>query len=389
MGKVVVVGSGFSGAVLARKMAEDLSLPVTVIEKRPHIAGNMYDEIDEHGILVQRYGPHVLVTNEWAVIEYLSNFSEMFQHTVKELSYIDGKYIRLPFNFESIQQLLGFKKAETVIRKLRQAFPGIDRVPVLDLANSEDKDISYFGNLLFEKSYRNYCAKQWDIPTEKLDKSIMNRSAMALSYDERYMNKDFQFLPKHGFTELFKKMLDHPNICVRCNCDALDLIDLDENKKVVYFEGEPVELLVYTGAVDELLNVKYGELPYRSLNIRYEWFEDEQIYPEKIISYPQATGYTRRTEYKFMMYDHSKVSGTTVATEYPVPYIKGGENAPYYPVITDENKKRYQAYLHDINQYNNIFLCGRLAEFKYYNMDDCILHAFQIFKQIEQFWRNK
>ena len=359
MNNIVVVGSGFSGAIIARKIAEEKNQKVTVIEKRPHIAGNMYDEVDEHGILVQKYGPHVLVTNEWGVIEYLSQYSEMFQHTVKELSYIDGRYVRLPFNFESVQQLIGYKKAGIVINKLRKKFPGVDRIPVLDLANSEDRDISDFGTLLFEKSYRNYCAKQWDIPTEKLDKTIMNRSAMALGYDERYMNKDFQFLPKCGYTKMFENILDHPNISVECNSDALDRLVLDYTHNTVLFDGEPLQILVYTGAVDELFNLKYGELPYRSLDIRYEWFNQSQIFPEKIISYPQAEGYTRRTEYKFMMYDNSNVVGSTIATEYPIAYIKGSQHAPYYPVITEETKERYRQYVELKNSFDNIFLCDR------------------------------
>lgn len=385
MDKILVVGTGFSGSILARKIAEEKNKKVTVIEKRPHIAGNMYDEIDEHGILVQRYGPHVLVTNEWSVIEYLSQFSDMFQHTVKELSYIDGQYIRLPFNFESIQQLIGYKQAEIVINKLRKKFPGVDRIPVLDLANDDDADIANFGMLLFEKSYRNYCAKQWDIPTEKLDKSIMNRSAMALGYDERYMNKDFQFLPKNGFTKMFENILNHPNITVERNCDALEHLKLDYANHTIQYDGQPVELLVYTGAIDELFDLKYGELPYRSLDIRYEWFNQDRIYPEKIISYPQAEGYTRKTEYKFMMYDYSNVEGSTVATEYPIAYVKGGKYAPYYPAITDETKERYAQYVSLKNSFENIFLCGRLAEFKYYNMDDCILRAFEVYKQIDDY----
>lgn len=384
MGKIIVVGSGFSGAILARKIAEEWNRPVTVLEKRPHIAGNMYDELDEHGILVQKYGPHVLVTNEWSVISYLSQFSEMFPHTVKELSIIDGKYVRLPFNFESIQQMLGYEKSEAVIRKLRKAFPGVDRVPIVELTSHSDTDIAYFGNLLFEKSYRTYCAKQWDIPPEKLDQSIMGRSAIALSYDERYMNKDFQFLPRGGFTKLFQNMLDHPNISMECNCDALDRITIDEKTRTVCFDGEPLEALIYTGAVDELFQEKYGELPYRSLDIRYEWFDKEKVYPEKIISCPQAKGYTRKTEYKFMMYDPSGAVGSTIATEYPIAYVKGGTNTPFYPVITEETKARYEKYRQEAKQYKNIFLCGRLAEFRYYNMDDCILRALAVSKEIQK-----
>lgn len=389
MDKIVVVGTGFSGSILARKIAEELGKEVLVVEKRPHIAGNMYDEYDEHGILVQKYGPHVIVTNEWTIIEYLSQFTEMIKHTVKELSYIDDQYVRLPFNFESVQQMIGGSKAETLIRKMRAAYTGRDRVPVLELANSEDEDIAAWGNLLFEKSYRTYCAKQWDVPVETLDKTIMNRVPMAMSYDERYMNKDFQYLPKNGFTELFKAMLDHPNITLRLNEDALQHISFDKDNRKVYYDGEPLACIVFTGPVDELFNGCYGELPYRSLNIEYDWFPENAIYPEKIISYPQAKGYTRRTEYKFMMYDHSRTEGTTIATEYPVPYVKGGKNAPFYPVITDETKRRYEMYKQEAEKYNSIFLCGRLAEFRYYNMDDCILHAFEVFKDIEEYLRRE
>lgn len=385
MGKIVVVGTGFSGSIIARKIAEELNREVLVIEKRSHIAGNMYDEYDEKNILVQKYGPHVLVTDKWNVIEYLSQYSEMFRHTVKELSYIDGQYVRLPFNFESVQQMLGCKKAEVIINKMRKAYPGRDRVPILELANSEDEDIAGWGNLLFEKSYRTYCAKQWDVPVDTLDKTIMNRVPMAMNYDERYMNKDFQYLPKYGFTEMFKKMLDHPNIMVQLNTDALDGLAFDEEQKKVFYQGDPVELLVFTGPVDEMLGVKYGELPYRSLEIVYEWFDEQQIYPEKIISYPQAKGYTRKTEYKFMMFDHSKAKGTTIATEYPTKYKKGGKNAPFYPVITEETKRRYEMYKQEAESYGNVFLCGRLAEFKYYNMDDCILHAFDVFEEIRKY----
>ena len=384
MENILVVGSGFSGAIVARKIAEEMNKKVTVIEKRSHIAGNMYDEYDKNGILIQKYGPHVLVTNEYSIIEYLSRFSEMYQHTVKELSFIDGQYIRLPYNFESIQQMLGFKKAEIVINKLRSQFNGIDRVPILDLCNSKIREIAEFGNMLFEKSFRTYCSKQWDVPTNQLDKSIMGRSAIVMGYDERYMNKDFQFLPKEGFTKMFEKMLKHTNIEVVTGCNALEYLSLDYEEGKVFYNGRIVDTLVYTGAIDELFNMKYGELPYRSLNIKYEWFDEDKIFPEKIISFPQADLYTRKTEYKYMMYDNSKTRGTVIATEYPVAYIRGGENDPFYPVITEETKQRYTLYFNEAKKFKSLFLCGRLAEFRYYNMDDCILNAFKIFERIKE-----
>lgn len=384
MGKIVVVGSGFSGSVIARAIAEELNREVLIVEKRSHIAGNMFDELDEHGICVHKYGPHVVVTNKWSIIKYLSRFSDMYKHTVKELSFIDGKYVRLPFNFESVQQLVGCEKAEILINKLRREFKGRDRVPVLELANSSDVDIMQFGHLLFEKAYRTYCAKQWDVPVESLDTSIMNRVPMAMSYDERYMNKDFQYLPSKGYEKLFKNILNHPNIKIILNTDANEHLNLDIEKKIITFDNDEVEILVYTGAVDELFNLKYGELPYRSLDITYEWFNKERIYPEEIISFPQADGYTRKTEYKFMMQDTKNCKGTIVATEYPKEYVKGKSIAPFYPVITDENKAKHKKYVEAANKFGNIFLCGRLADFKYYNMDDCILHAFEIFENIKE-----
>ncbi|MEG1368205.1 MAG: UDP-galactopyranose mutase [Hydrogenoanaerobacterium sp.] len=387
MGKIVVVGTGFSGAVIARQIAEKLNRPVTILEKRGHIAGNMYDEMDNHEILVQKYGPHVIVTNYWLVIEFLSQYSELFKHTVKELSFIDGKYVRLPFNFESVQQLVGPQKAQVIIGKLRKTYCGRDRVPVLELTKSLDTEISDFGTLLFEKSYRTYCAKQWGIPVETLDATIMDRVPMAMSYDERYMDRDFQYLPKHGFTKLFKNLLDHPNISISLNDDAMEHIAFDNKTKSVMFDGERLDLLVYTGAVDELFDIKYGELPYRSLDIQNEWLDQERVFPEKIISFPQADGYTRKTEYKFMMYDNSFSKGSVIATEYPTEYVKNRNMTPFYPVITDETKYRYQLYRNEAESFENVFLCGRLADFKYYNMDDCILHAFEVFGEIENYMK--
>jgi UDP-galactopyranose mutase len=386
MKKIVVVGAGFSGSVIARKIAEDLDRRVCVVEKRPHVGGNMYDEVDEHGVLVQKYGPHIICTNRYAVIEYLKKYAELFKHTVKLLSFIDGKYVRLPFNFETVQQLVGAKKSEILINRLRKEYTGQDRVPVSELVENSDAEISSYGILLFEKAYRNYCAKQWDIPVETIDKTVLDRVPMAMNYDERYMNKDFQYLPERGFTDLFRNILDHKNIHVSLADDALNHIVLNEDTGSVLYDGDELECLVFTGPIDELFKLKHGALPYRSLDIKYEYFNKADILPEQIISYPQADGYTRKTEYKKLMRDPSGVPGSLVATEYPVKYekdsVKGG--IPYYPVLTKETQAIYAKYLDAAKEYRNIFLCGRLAEFKYYNMDDCIIRAFDIFEDIKR-----
>ena len=347
----------------------------------------MYDEYDEWGILVQIYGPHFLNTNNYAVIKFLQQYGELFPHNTKLLSFIDDKYVRLPFNFTTVQQLVGAEQAEPLLAKLRQEFYGRDRVPVLELVEHQDEDISAYGTLLFEKAYRTYTSKMWGIEPEQIDKYVLDRVPMAMGYDERYLNKDFQYLPVQGFTKLFEEMLNHPNIQVQLNVDALKHLRLDEQAGKVYYDGQPVECLIYTGAIDELFGLKYGALPYRSLDIRYEYSDKASMLPSEIISYPQAAGYTRSTEYRKIMYDDSEVRGSVVATEYPLQYDPNAEvgNTPYYPVLTEASRQVYQQYLTEVDKYENLFLCGRLAEFKYYNMDVCIEHALSYFENVKAY----
>jgi UDP-galactopyranose mutase len=384
--KTIVVGTGFSGGILARKIAEDLDLRVELIEKRTHIGGNMYDALDENGILIQRYGPHFLNTDKYFIIAFLEKYAELFAHCTKLLSFIDGKHVRLPFNFETVQQLMGAANSEKLLAKLRKAYGGRDRVPILELIDSADRDVAAYGNMLFEKAYKTYTAKQWGVPAEKIDKYVLDRVPMAMSYDERYLNKDFQYLPKHGFTRLFENLLDHPNIRLSPNTDALSHIEFDDRNKTVLYDGEKVDCLVFTGPIDELFSLRYGALPYRSLDIRYEYYETDSHLPCEIVSYPQADGYTRSTEYRKIMFDQSNCVGTVVATEYPLEYKKDAltGNLPYYPVLTEESGKVYAKYLELSKRYKNLFLCGRLAEFKYYNMDVCIEHALAYFEDIKK-----
>ena len=382
MTNIVVVGCGFSGSILARRIAEELGRKVLVVERRSHIGGNMYDELDEHGILVQKYGPHFLNTNNYAVIKYLKQYAELFPFCVELMSFIDGKYVQLPFNFQSVQQILGPEKAEGILARLRAAFAGRDRVPVLDIVEHPDPEVSAWGELLFEKAYRTYTGKMWGIQPEQIDKYVLDRVPMAMGYDRRYLNKDFQYLPVKGFTALFEKLLDHPNIELRLNTDALEHLELAGGK--VTYDGEVVECLVYTGAIDELFGRRFGSLPYRSLDLRSEHFEKSCVLPCEIVSYPQAQGYTRSTEYRRIMYDDSQASGSTVVTEYPLDYVPGAKigGQPYYPVVTETSKTLYAKYLEEAAACKHLFLCGRLAEFKYYNMDVCIEHALAYFEQV-------
>lgn len=387
MKKIVVVGAGFSGSIIARKIAGELGYKVNVVERRPHIGGNAYDEVDEHGILVQRYGPHFLNTNKYFIVKFLQQYAELFQHDAKLLSFIDGRYVCLPFNFRTVQQLIGAEKSETLLKKLREAFGGRDRVPVLELVNHSDQEISRYGNLLFNKAYKTYTSKMWGIGVDKIDKYVLERVPMAMSYDERYLNKDFQYLPVKGFTEIFRNMLDFPTIDVTLGEDALQHIEFDENNKSVIYNGDAVDCLVFTGPIDELFDFKYGSLPYRSLDIRYKYSDQESILPSEIVSYPQADGYIRSTEYRKIMFDSRAARGSLIATEYPLQYDRHASvgNIPYYPVVTEESNKIYNKYLNEVKKYKNIFLCGRLAEFKYYNMDICIEHALLYYENIKEY----
>ena len=390
MKKIIVVGAGFSGSIIARKIAEEMGRRVSVIERRSHIGGNAYDEVDENGILVQKYGPHYLNTNKFFIIEYLKQYAELFPHCAKLLSFIDGKYVRLPFNFETVQQLVGAENSESLLKKLRSAFGGRDRVPVLELVNHPDAEVSIYGNLLFDKAYKTYTSKMWGIGVDKIDKYVLERVPMAMNYDERYLNKDYQYLPVKGFTEIFRNMLDHPNIDLELNTDALEHISFKEAEKTVLYDGEAVDALIFTGPIDEFFDYKFGSLPYRSLDIKYEHSESSSVLPCEIISYPQAVGYTRSTEYRKLMYNDENAVGSVVATEYPLQYDKNAKvgNIPYYPVVTEESSSMYSQYRNEVEKYRNIFLCGRLAEFKYYNMDICIEHALQYFENIKEYLAN-
>lgn len=388
MKKIIVVGSGFSGSILARKIAEELDLKVTVVEKRNHIGGNAYDEYDENGILIQKYGPHFLNTNKYFIIKYLKQYADLFRHDTKLLSFIDGNYVRLPFNFRTMQQLVGDEMSELLLESMRREFAGRDRVPIFELLKSENTEIREYGELLFEKAYKTYTAKQWGLSPEEIDKSVLERVPMAMNFDERYLNKDFQYLPKKGFTEIFENMLNHKNIKVNLNVNAFEHIVLDEEKNVILYDGEPIELLIYTGAIDELFGLKHGRLPYRSLKFTYDYYDEEQHLPCEIISYPQAEGYTRSTEYKQFTLGVTKMNKTVIATEYPTEYNPedktDGTDIPYYPVLTKNSMDIYDLYVKEAMRYKNMVLCGRLAEFRYYNMDVCIEHAFDKFNEVKK-----
>lgn len=380
---VLIVGSGYAGSIMARKFA-DLGNKVLVIERRSHIGGNMYDENDKNGILVHKYGPHIACMNEWKTYDFLSQFTEFvpYQHHVN--AEIDGVEVPLPFNLNSIDRLFELKKALKLKEMLINEFGMDKKVPILELRKSKNKGIRDLAEYIYEKVFVDYTTKMWGKGPEELDPAITGRVPVHISYDDRHFTQLIQVMPKHGYTEIFKKMLKHKNIEIELNVEALDRIKLG-NGKIFYMEEEFKGILVYTGAIDELMNEKYGKLPYRSLYFEHETHKVDRLQSATVINWPDNRPATRRTENKLLVCQPNIPNVTSTITEYPGEYNKKDEkwNDPYYPIIEDENIIKVEKYFKESKKYKNLILIGRLAEYKYYNMEAVILATLDKFEDIK------
>ena len=377
---LIVVGCGFSGATIAYCAAKQ-GKKVLILERRSHIAGNMYDYYNEDNILVQKYGPHSFHTNDEEVYQFIAELTEWEEYILRARVEIDGAMTPSPFNFATIDLLYEVEEAKRLKQKLRSYFKERDKITIIELLQCEDSDIKGYANLLFEKDYRPYTSKQWGISPEQLDISVLSRVPVRLSYVDRYFDDKYQLLPQKGFTNLFKEMLSSENIEVRLNIDALDLISLKDNQ--IIFEGEVLEVpCIYTGPIDELFKMKYGSLPYRSLDFDLKTLNVKSYQETSGVAYPMAEGYTRITEYtKIPVQDVGEK--TTIAIEYPVEYGSEKGKEAYYPILTNQSQDTYSKYLELSKVYHNLYLCGRLADFKYYNMDDAIKRAINVFKTLK------
>ena len=380
---VLVVGCGFSGAVAARRLAQS-GLRVLILEKRNHIAGNMYDFYDENGVLTHRYGPHIFHTSISSVYDYLRRFSDFFPYEHRVLGSIDGQYVPIPFNFKSAQLLFGQEKTQRLKVALTAAFPGRERVTVPELLSCEDPEVKIAGRFIFEKVFLNYTAKQWGMPPEKVDRSVLSRVPIVLGYDDRYFSDPVQCMPTAGYTKLFENMLRHENITFRLNCDALKQLFADTEGGRLIFEKEPVDTpVIWTAPTDELFGYVYGRLPYRSLNLAFERHDVTHFQTAAVVNYPNTEDFTRITEFKYLT--GQNIEGkTTIMKEYPLEYDPESErgNIPYYPVATPESLNLYQKYRELADKIPNLFLCGRLAEYKYCNMDIAVSGALTLASKI-------
>ena len=378
----IVVGAGYAGAICARRIAEELNKKVLLVEKRNHIAGNMYDFYNTDGILVHKYGPHISVMNEKKSFDFLSRFTEWipYHHTV--MAEIDGIEVPLPFNLTSIDLLFDVEKAIQLKEKLIQEYGFGANIPILELRKSDDEQIKQLSDFIYEKVFVHYTMKMWGLTPNEIDPSVTARIPVRLSYDNKHFLHKYQVMPKHGFTSLFEKMLDHPNITIKKNTNILDILELSNgeiylNKEL--FNGE----LIYTGALDELFGYEYGILPYRALEFEFETYNKDYIQNSTTLNWPDDRPATRRTEMKRLT--GQKMEGkTSTITEFPGEYKKDAEkfNEPYYPIINEECIELYQKYVEKLKHYKQIIIVGRLADYKYYNMEATILRALEVSEKI-------
>jgi UDP-galactopyranose mutase len=358
----LIVGAGFAGSVLAERLARGAGQKVMLLDKRPHIGGNAYDHYNEHGILVHKYGPHIFHTNSCQVFEYLSQFTDWRSYEHRVSASVDGQLLPMPINLDTLNGLYGLRMSSaeaasyllSVAEKKEQ------------ILNSEDVVVSKVGRELYLKFFRNYTRKQWGMDPSELDAAVAARIPVRLNRDGRYFTDTYQAMPQHGYTRMFENMLDDSNIKIMLNADYREV------KREIQFKH-----LVYTGPIDEYFDFRFGQLPYRSLKFKHETINKEVFQPAAVVNYPNEHLYTRITEFKYLTgQEHPK---TSIVYEFPT-----NEGEPYYPVPRSENQEIYKKYQSLADATPSVHFVGRLATYKYYNMDQVTGQALATFSRIRE-----
>ena len=357
----LIVGAGYAGSVLAERLARDAGKKVLIVDRRPHIAGNAYDHLDEAGVLVHKYGPHIFHTNSREIFEYLGQFTEWrkFEHRV--LAQVDGQLVPIPINLDTINRLYGLNLDSTGLEQ----FFAEKREPVENIRTSEDVVVSTVGRELYEKFFRGYTRKQWGLDPSELSSQVTARIPTRTNTDDRYFNDTYQYMPLHGYTRMFEKMLDHENITIQLGVDYRDI-----KNSVEYRE------MIYTGPIDEFFDYRYGKLPYRSLHFQFETHDKPVFQDAPVVNYPdEQVPYTRITEFKYLSgQEHEK---TSIVYEYP-----RAEGDPYYPIPRPQNAELNAKYQALVNDTPGLYFVGRLASYKYYNMDQVVGQALTLYRKI-------
>jgi UDP-galactopyranose mutase len=355
----LIVGAGYAGSVLAERLARGSGKQVLLVDRRPHIGGNAYDHYDESGILVHKYGPHIFHTNSNEVFDYLSRFTEWRQYQHKVLASVDGQLVPIPINLDTINKLYGLNLNSFQMEEFLASRAEAKQ----EIHTSEDVVVSKVGRELYEKFFRGYTRKQWGLDPSELDAQVTARVPTRTNRDDRYFTDTYQAMPRHGFTRLFANMLDHPNIRILLNTDYREV------KNII-----PYRELIYTGPVDEFFDFRFGQLPYRCLEFKHETLNQQFYQPVAVVNYPNDHPFTRITEFKHLTgQEHPK---TSIVYEYPQ-----AEGDPYYPIPRRENAELYRQY-QTLADEAGVHFVGRLATYKYYNMDQVVAQALTVYARL-------
>lgn len=357
----LVVGAGFAGSVLAERLARELGKRVLIVEKRAHIGGNAYDRYDDAGVLMHPYGPHIFHTNSDDIFDYLSRFTAWRPYQHRVLASVDGQMVPIPINLDTINKLYGLSLTSFELEKFFESVA--ERKD--EILTSEDVVVSKVGRELYNKFFRGYTRKQWGLDPSELDASVTARVPTRTNRDGRYFADKYQAMPLHGYTRMFEAMLDHPNIKVMLNTDYREVAGII-----------PWDHMIYTGPVDAFFDCKHGKLPYRSLRFEHRTVQQEEFQPVGTVNYPNDYGYTRISEFKHIT--GQAHACTSVVYEYPC-----ADGDPYYPVPRPENAELYRRYEAEAEATPDVTFVGRLATYKYYNMDQVVGQALAAFKRLQ------
>ena len=361
----LIVGAGFAGSVLAERLASQHGARILLMDRRPHVGGNAYDEPNEAGILYHKYGPHIFHTNAEQVVEYLSQFTEWrpYEHRVR--ASVRGQLVPIPINRTTLNMLFGL---DLKTDEEAAAYLASRAEPVEEIRTSEDVVISAVGQELYELFFRGYTRKQWGLDPSELDKQVTSRIPTRTNTDDRYFSDTFQAMPLHGYTKMFERMLDNPLIEKRLGTDFRDIKDRAH---------EIADHIIYTGPIDEYFDFRFGKLPYRSLRFDHQTLEQEHFQDVAVVNYPsEDVPFTRISEYKHLTGQEAPV--TTITYEYP-----SAEGDPYYPIPRPENQDLFKKYEALADATDDVTFVGRLATYRYYNMDQIVGQALATFRRID------
>ena len=380
--KYIVVGAGLAGVTIAERIANVLNEKVLIIEKRGHIGGNIYDCYDEHGILIHKYGPHIFHTNNKKVWDYLGQFTSWQEYHHKVLGYLDGQFVPIPFNLNTIAKLFPVALASQYTDKLTRTFGYGIKVPILELKKSDDSELKQLAQYVYEKVFLNYTIKQWSVSPQEIDATVTARVPINISKDDCYFQNTYQGMPLYGYTKMVEKMLNNNKIKIMLQTDFNEIVQLAAGDIKLFGTSLNCKI-IYTGSIDQFFGYEFGELGYRSTKFDYEFIQEPHFQDVATVNYPNNYDFTRITEFRHMTMQQN-IYGTTILREYPQACERGvaGKDVPMYPVLDTSNQEKYKKYRQKAEIYNNIIFIGRLAEYKYYDMDAVVAQALSAFKRL-------